>query len=365
MIKYVAFLVIFLFACSLPVTTFSEKEDAVYFQSSSLSSHSFYDSLKVMTWNIRFGAGRIPFFGDSCGERALMTESETKRYLDEIIIYLNIHQPDILLIQEIDISSKRSAYLNQLQYILDNTYFNYSAYASMWDVQIVPSDGLGKVDAGNAIFSRWEIKNAERIQLALRTDQDILTQYFYLRRNILKAQIIIPDFQEIYAVNIHATAFATDDTKQKHIDEYKNLLDELDNSGAIFVTGGDLNSIPPNASTQDFCLLDMCDGEKFHNKDDGGPHREGSYFNNFEGESNLIKQFYINYYPAIDTLLINNPEHLTHSPWNTNSINKEYWDRKLDYLFTNDQNWTNTGSTDNTIQNISDHAPVSAILYFD
>ena len=109
--------------------------------------------------------------------------------------------PDILLLQEVDVSSKRSAYVNQLQYILDRTHLKYGVYASMWNAEIIPSDGLGRVDAGNAILSRWEITDAERIQLPLRTDQDALTQYFYLRRNILKAKIGIDEDTDFYAVN--------------------------------------------------------------------------------------------------------------------------------------------------------------------
>ena len=124
----------------------------------------------------------------------------------------------------------------------------------MWNAEIIASDGLGKVDAGNAILSRWEITDAERIKLPLRTDQDVLTQYFYLRRNILKAKINIPELDtNLYAVNIHATAFATDSTKQNHIDKYLEVLAEISDGGYSFVTGGDLNSLPPGASEYDFC----------------------------------------------------------------------------------------------------------------
>jgi endonuclease/exonuclease/phosphatase family metal-dependent hydrolase len=295
-----------------------------------------------------------------------MTETETLSYMDSIIVYINSTQPDVLLLQEVDISSKRSAYVNQLQYILDHTHLNYAAYASMWNAEIIASDGLGKVDAGNAILSRWEITDAERIKLPLRTDQDALTQYFYLRRNILKAKINIPELDTtLYAVNIHATAFATDNTKQKHIDKYEEVLEDLDSQGFIFVTGGDLNSVPPGADPTDFCMDDICSDESFHTDADGGPHREGSYFNNFVGEPDLVQPFYASYSEAINFESVEASEHFTHSPWNTISDTTEYWDRKLDYLFTNYQDWSTTGETHNNIKNISDHAPVSATLTFD
>jgi len=55
---------------------------------------------------------------------------------------------DILLLQEVDTDSKRSAYIDQVQWLLDNTAMNYGVYASMWEVQFVPSDGLGRVNTG-------------------------------------------------------------------------------------------------------------------------------------------------------------------------------------------------------------------------
>ena len=365
MIRFNFIWIIFFFSCRSLVTTYEDVESAIYYEDASLESTDFNNTLKVMTWNIRFGAGRIPFFGDSCGDRVLMTEPETLGYMDSIIVYINSTQPDILLLQEVDISSKRSAYVNQLQYILDHTHLNYAAYASMWNAEIIASDGLGKVDAGNAILSRWEITDAERIKLPLRTDQDALTQYFYLRRNILKAKINIPELDTtLYAVNIHVTAFATDDTKQKHIDKYEEVLEDLDSQGFIFVTGGDLNSVPPGADPTDFCMDDICSDESFHTDADGGPHREGSYFNNFVGEPDLVQPFYASYFEAINLESVEASEHFTHSPWNTISDTTEYWDRKLDYLFTNYQDWSTTGETHNNIEKISDHSPVSATLTF-
>ena len=378
--------VFFLFSCRPLVTTFGDSESAIYYKASNLVTAEFHDTLKVITWNIRFGAARIPWFGDSCGDRVLMTESETINYMLEISTFIDSVKPDILLLQEVDVSSKRSDYINQVQWLLDNTDLNYGAYASMWDAELVPSDGLGKVDVGNAVLSRWSITNAERIQLPLRTDQDALTQYFYLRRNILKVKINLPDSaavidKELYAVNIHATAFATDDTKQKHISKYKQVLDELIQPGTIFVSGGDLNSIPtPTVNDSiDFCIEDMCSGESFHTDSNGEPHREGSYFDNFiandqyPGELNLLQPFYddiTNYFPAIQYQNRNSVEHFTHSPWNTDSestgfTNVDYWDRKLDYLFTNYKDWSSTGVTHQEAHQLSDHAPVSATLYFN
>ncbi len=43
---------------------------------------------------------------------------------------LNSIDPDVVLLQEVDFLSKRSGYINQIQFLLDNTNLNYGAYAS-------------------------------------------------------------------------------------------------------------------------------------------------------------------------------------------------------------------------------------------
>jgi len=366
-------LVIIIFSCRPLVTTFEDIQDAVYYEDASQESVEFNGTLKVMTWNIRFGAGRIPFFGDSCGDRVLMTEAETIKYLQGIANYIDtmVIKPDILLLQEVDISSKRSAYVNQLQWLLNNTHFKYAAYASMWNVEIVASDGLGKVDAGNAILSRWEITDAERIKLPLRTDQDDLTQYFYLRRNILKAKITLPEHDNFYAVNIHATAFAKDDTKQKHIDEYVNVLNGIEENDDIFISGGDLNALTPWTSKRDFCEDDKCSDDVCDGNYNTNTVYEGSYFEFIPNEINLLRPLY-NFNPAIDSVSLQQDDLSlinTHSPWNTNANNTgfsdvDYWDRKLDYLFTNFEGGFINGTTHQDAHELSDHAPVSATLAF-
>ena len=115
-----------LFSCRLPVTTFDDIEDAIYYVASSQQpAPKDVDSLKVMTWNIRYGAARIPWFEDSCGDRVHMTESEVISHLDSISAYINSDIIDILLLQEVDVSSKRSAYIDQVQYLLDQYPDNY------------------------------------------------------------------------------------------------------------------------------------------------------------------------------------------------------------------------------------------------
>jgi endonuclease/exonuclease/phosphatase family metal-dependent hydrolase len=374
--------VLLILGCNDPfVTEFGDLEDAVMFEASNIPFILIpYNGgpLKVVTWNIRFGIARFPFFGDSCGDDVILDDATIEENMAAIADSLNVMDADIVLLQEVDVSSKRTGYMDQVQYLLDHTNLNYGCYASMWKADYIASDGIGRIDAGNAILSKYKLTDAERIQLRLRTDQDELTQYFYLRRNIVKAKIpaLAQGAQDFYAVDIHATAFATDDTKQQHINKYVEVLGDIDANGDIFVTGGDLNSVPPG-SKYDFCLEDMCVVEQYIDKDgnemayhsidslNNGPHKEGSYFNNFDNEKDLLVPLYDNYVPAIDTLSGANLDagHFTHAPSTSNHFGPLVkYDRKLDYLFTNGIWDTGSGSTHQGAWELSDHMPVSALF---
>ena len=198
--------------------------------------------------------------------------------MEAIAETLTVIDPDIVLLQEVDLGSKRTGYWNQIQYLLDNTHLNYGVYASVWEVDFIPTDGIGRVNMGNAILSKYEIGPSERIQLRLRTDQPDYEQYFYLRRNILKSEI--PELasssqKKFYAVNIHATAFATDDTKEKHVAKYLQILENINLEGHAFVSGGDLNAVPPAANI-DYCMNDICEGQSYHEDGIEPFHKEGS-----------------------------------------------------------------------------------------
>jgi endonuclease/exonuclease/phosphatase family metal-dependent hydrolase len=348
-------LIFFILNCDPLVNQFDDIEPGVmYSAKQKMAPPDGVDTILVMTWNIRFGIGRTPWFGDGCGDRVIIPEDEVLINLRKLAERINEIQPDILLLQEIDVQSKRSGYIDQVQWLLDHTYFNYGAYASMWQAQYVPSDGLGRINTGQAVLSRWEIVDSERIQLPLRGDQDALTKYFYLRRCILKTKIALPGADNFYVVNTHLDAFSTDDTRKKQIERFKEELDKLSRSSAFFVAGGDLNLLPPGSDSTDFCDEDKCPGESFHSPNDDPQHKEGSYFTLVV---DWLQNLYDSYQPAVplDEYQANQEHYFTSNPdWNG------FWNRKIDYLFTNYRWIAGSDVTHQDILDVSDHIPVSA-----
>jgi endonuclease/exonuclease/phosphatase family metal-dependent hydrolase len=351
------FLMIIATSCEPLATGFDEVEGATCVTAGTIIPvPDTFSVVRVMTWNIRFGAARIPWFGDACGDRVILTEDEVYGSLQAIVNKINSVKPDVLLLQEVDINSKRSCYIDQLRWIMDRTYFNYAVYGSQWKSQFIPSDGLGRMDEGNAILSRWKISDAQRIQLALRDDQDKLTRYFYERCCMVTGRIEIPHVNNLFAVNIHASAFATDDTKQKHIIQFKEELDRISGNGGWFVAGGDLNTLPPGSDTTDYCMQDMCTWEEFHHTGDDPMHKEGS---NYEPEKQWLDTLYATYSCAVPAESYQNDQYryFTHTTRGTH-----FWDRTLDYLFTNYQWVGHSVVTHQDATKESDHAPVSVLF---
>lgn len=301
----------------------------------------FPDTLKVMTWNIKFGGGRIDFFFDCHGDRVIMEKSEVldnMKVLAEKIKQLN---PDILMIQEADVNAKRSAFVDQVQYLLDSTDFNYAVYASQWKASHIPSDGIGKMDSGNAILSKWKFTDANRIALPLIKSQNFIVRYFYLKRNILEAKLEHKG-KSIHLLNTHASAYAQDDTKKKQLGIIKAYADSISNTGQQLILGGDFNSLPPYSKQTKKFDDSVCTNGDFEADD-------------YSAETQWMMPFYENYMAAVplESYKTNNKNHFTHT-----TDKNGFWNRKVDFIFTNGSFNPENGKTEQKWMQVSDHAPI-------
>jgi endonuclease/exonuclease/phosphatase family metal-dependent hydrolase len=306
-----------------------------------------------MNYNVKFGGGRIDFFFDCFGDRVLMSRAEVVANLARLVEKIKKYDPDVLVVQEVDVSSKRGAYLDQLQWLLDHSELRYAVYASQWKADYVPSDGLGAIDSGNAILSKYPLSGAERIALSLRSEQSSIERYFYLKRNVLRARLEVPGKAETYVVAVHADAYSKDGTKRQHIDRFAQELDRLAASGATVIGVGDLNTLPPGTQKQFGFPDSVCDDEEFVADD----YRE---------EADWLTPLYDAYTPEIPLAAYqaDNASYFSHT------VDKDgFWNRKLDYVFTNADVVPGSGLVHQDTAHggmetmpLSDHAPVTVEL---
>jgi endonuclease/exonuclease/phosphatase family metal-dependent hydrolase len=224
-------------------------------------------------------------------------------------------------------------------------------YASQWRADFIPSDGLGAMDDGNAILSRWPLTDATRIALPLREDQDALTAYFYLRRNVLTAKLQLPDGPRVGIVATHSDAYGNDGTKLKHIQRFHEEAKRMAEATDLVIAGGDLNTIPPGSTQRKDFPDSVCTDDDFIADD-------------FTKEADWLDPLYADFSSAIPLpdYEADNEAYFSHTV-----DGGGFWNRTLDYLFA-DREWEpGSGLVHQSEERggmetmpLSDHAPLSA-----
>jgi len=332
-------------------TGFDDIEDAkAYRAARAPAPPSWTGRLVVMNYNVKFGGGRIDFFFDCFGHRVLMSKDEVIANLEHLVAKINQVDPDVLVVQEVDINSKRAAYVDQMQWLLDHSQLGYGVYASQWKADYVPSDGIGAVDSGNGILSKFPLVDAQRIALPLRSDQSGIERYFYLRRNIVRARLEVPTAKPIHVVATHADAYGKDGTKKSHIDRYQQELDAATASGAWVIGAGDLNTLPPGSEKTSGFPDSVCTDQEFVADD-------------YSAETTWLEPLYRTYTPDIPltTYQADNASYFSHT-----TDKNGFWNRKLDVMFTNATVVPGSGLVHQdeahggmATMPLSDHAPVT------
>ena len=281
--------------------------------------------LKVMTWNVKYGAGRIDFWFDLWGDRTEMTLDEVEANMEGLYRLINEVQPDILATNEIEIDSKRSAYLDMVQGILEHTDLRWAAYTPVWQDRFVPTEGVGRMNMGNCIFSRYPIVESERIAQADRTDQDPVTESFYLHRAVGRAVLQV-GARQVAVYTVHTEAYDTDRTNHK---QQQQILELLRAERLPFVMAGDLNALPPGTV-------------KTSHFNDEAPSSVGTEFEQPPYDPEDLRPFFDEFQDAIGLQRYGATEQeqsrfYTHSVIGpaTLGANGEpgHWTRRLDYLF--------------------------------
>jgi endonuclease/exonuclease/phosphatase family metal-dependent hydrolase len=337
-----------LLACD-PFNTQLSEEDVTYYTTEGALPAADKDTLKVMTWNVKFGGGRIDFFFDCFGDRVVMTPDEVHRHLQGMADFINETRPDILMVQEIDVQSKRTAFIDQVQWVLDHTEFQYALYTPQWKASYIPSDGLGRMNSGLAVFSRWPLSEARRMALPLIKEQSWLVQYFYLKRALQQCVVNVHG-REITFLNTHTEAYAQDGTKKKQLDLIFEHLQSLDTSGRDFIFAGDLNALPPGTAQTKGFPDSVCPPGEFEADD-------------YSAETDWLRPYYGQFASAVplSDYQQNNTPYFTHTVDGNGS-----WNRKLDYLFTNGLFVEDSHVTYQSLERggyktfgLSDHSPLS------
>ncbi len=206
-------------------------------------------ALKVMTWNVQYLAGkRYVFWNDlASGTDDSPTPEDMAFSLDEVARVIRDEQPDVVLLQELDDGAKASDYQNQLKLLQERVADLYpcSAHAFDWKADFVPNPHIfGSVGRQLATLSRFQIEQAQRLQLPLTTG-NLISRQFQPKNALLVTYLPLSAGGQIAVINTHLDRVTQpDETLQVQVSAVAKELDKFESRGTPWLLGGDFNLLP-------------------------------------------------------------------------------------------------------------------------
>ena len=215
------------------------------------------ETLKVLNWNIGYCGldAQNDFFYDGGKNVTARSKEAVLNNLERVKVLLKKENCSFNLIQEIDIKSKRSFYVNQKKALSDFFADYDSVFAANYNAVIVPapvSNPLGRVKSGVFTLSKYVIEKAERLQLPGSFSWPLKT--VNLKRCLLVSEIKtdVPD-KNLYIINLHLSAYdAAGVLRKQEMEFLQNLALKFYNEGHWVIAGGDWNSLFPGVEKNGF-----------------------------------------------------------------------------------------------------------------
>jgi endonuclease/exonuclease/phosphatase family metal-dependent hydrolase len=201
----------------------------------------------LMIWNIGYcGLGHeMDFFYDG-GEQVRSEEATLKTNLLHVLEYTSsLDSCDFFLFQEVDVKSKRSYRINQLDALVNHFEGYHAAFGKNYDVFFVPmpvTSPYGKVLSGIATMGRMEPLSSVRHSFPGNYAWPKGT--FMLDRCFLVNRYPIAGGRQLLVVNTHNSAYDDGTLRKGQMDYLREfLVDEYD-KGNYIIAGGDWNQTP-------------------------------------------------------------------------------------------------------------------------
>lgn len=202
--------------------------------------------LDVLSWNIGYaGLGaKEDFFMDG-GEKVAPDSVEIMEgYLNNIIRYINHENPDVAMIQEVDLNCSRTFNYNQTEkFAGKNTNFAPNFRAKFVPFPFPP---LGKMDSGLISTTNLQVEKAERIALPGAFSWPVRTAN--LKRCLLATYIPIENSdKKLVMVNLHLEAYDSGEGKIKQSKALREFITSEYEKGNYVIAGGDFNQTFPGS----------------------------------------------------------------------------------------------------------------------
>ena len=217
----------------------------------------------IMTWNAGYGAlgDNADFFMDGGKHVYTADKDRVKANLNGDIAEFEKISPDIICVQETDLSSERSYFINQMEYFIDGSdleaLHGERIFAPNLKVAFipVPIPPIGKVLSGLAMFSSYDISSADRLRLPCPFMWPVRT--FNLKRCLQVARLPVEGSdKELVIINLHLEAYDSGEGKAAQTMMLKEVLDTELKTGNYIIACGDFNQVFSDADVSAYPTLE-------------------------------------------------------------------------------------------------------------
>lgn len=223
-------------------------EDVVVHCDASAPTARAGEPLKVLVWNVQYGASTKHHFFYDGGPTVSAPAEDVVWTLDAIAEVVREADADVVLLQEVDRGSDRTGRIDQhaeLLRRLDLPCHASTPYFRSLYVPVPSQEHLGRVEMHLTVMSRVRLGRARRHQLAL-LDEPWWRQAFNLRRAVLEVEVPIDGGPSLVLLDTHLSAFSRGDgTLPKQVGQVQALAEQAVAAGHGVVLAGDFNSLPP------------------------------------------------------------------------------------------------------------------------
>lgn len=206
-------------------------------------------TLNVLIWNIGFCglSDDMDFFYDD-GNQVRTSEKNVIENCKNIIGFMQSNDSiDFYLLQEVDVSSKRSFRINQYD-SLKKTFPKFiPAFGKNYDVFFVPLpfyNPLGKITSGLVTLSRFN--PGQVIRYSFHGNYSWPMNLFMLDRCFLVNRHPLTNGKELLIINTHNSAYDDGSLKEAQMMQLKSFIMDEYLKGNYIVVGGDWNQLPNN-----------------------------------------------------------------------------------------------------------------------
>jgi len=207
------------------------------------------ERFRLLSWNIQFAASRRYHFFYDGGPAVHADWGVVQQTLDRIADTIRAEDPDLVLLQEVDRDSDRTARIDQairLRQALGWRCWASTPYHRSRYVPVPLRRPLGRVDFHLVTASAYSLRWARRRALPL-LQEPWWRQAFNLKRAVLETAVAVAGRDRpLVLLNTHLSAFSrSDGTLQRQVEVIAARLALLDRRSIPWILAGDFNALPP------------------------------------------------------------------------------------------------------------------------